>query len=57
MPPTEETAAELEGMQTGPDRLTALWADLERLPPGLRNEIADFLRTVLDALSLVTQPK
>ena len=36
-----------------PDRLAALWAELERLPPGLRNEIADFLRTILDAQSLV----
>jgi transcriptional regulator with XRE-family HTH domain len=42
-----------EAAQAGPDRLTALWAELERLPLDLRNEIADFLRTVLDAQSLL----
>ncbi len=36
-----------------PDRLIALWPVLERLPRSLRNEIAEFLRTVLYAQSLL----
>jgi transcriptional regulator with XRE-family HTH domain len=32
-----------------PDRLADLWPALERLPLRLRNEIADFLKTVLRA--------
>ena len=34
-----------------PDRLIAIWPALERLPRDLRNEIADFLNTVLRAAS------
>jgi transcriptional regulator with XRE-family HTH domain len=40
-----------EAPHAGPDRLVTLWPVLERLPRGLRNEIADFLNTVLRAAS------
>lgn len=36
-----------------PDRLADLWPALERLPWGLRNEIAGFLETVLRAECLL----
>jgi transcriptional regulator with XRE-family HTH domain len=32
-----------------PDPLRALWPVLVRLPPGLRSEVADFLKTVVRA--------
>ena len=35
-----------------PDRLLALWPALERLPLGLRNELAGFLKTILYAQTL-----
>ena len=40
-----------EAPHAGPDRLTTLGPLLERLPRELRNEIADFLSTVLRAAS------
>lgn len=39
-----------------PDRLAVLWPALEQLPLDLRNGIADFLRTVLRAHSLLGKP-
>lgn len=36
-----------------PDRLADLWPALELLPLGLRNEIADFLKTLVRAGCLV----
>lgn len=42
-----------EGAPAQPDRLAGLWPVLERLPLPLRNEIADFLETVLEAHSLL----
>ena len=42
-----------EAAPAGPDQLIALWPFLERLPLGLRNELAEFLRTVLYAQSLL----
>ena len=42
-----------EASPAGPDQLIALWPYLERLPLGLRNELAEFLRTVLYAQSLL----
>ena len=40
-----------EAPHAAPDRLTTLWPLLERLPPGFRDEIADFLNTLLRAAS------
>lgn len=42
-----------EAAPVEPDQLIPLWPVLERLPLGLRNEIARFLNTVLRAQSLL----
>ena len=42
----------LTGREKRPDRLLVLWPLLERLPLGLRNEIAEFLKTILEAYGL-----
>ena len=42
-----------EGVPAEPDQLIALWPSLQRLPLALRNEIAEFLTSVLYAQSLL----